>query len=186
MRIVLGITGASGVIYGVRVLETLHELGIETHLVLSRWAKVVIREETDLDPDVIEKLATVSYSNKDMGAAISSSSFGVDGMAVCPTTVKTLSEIARAGSESLIGRAADIQLRTRRRLVVAFREAPVSLPMLENCLSLARAGAVMLPLAPGFYHRPKSLQDMIDFGAGKVLDMLGVEHELYKRWKGMT
>ncbi len=185
MRVVLGITGASGVIYGARALEAMAERGVETHLVLSRWAKIVMKEETDVDPDALEKLATVSYSNQDMGAAISSSSFGVDAMAVCPTTVKTLSEIANAGSASLIGRAADIQLRTRRRLVIAFRESPISPPTLENCLSLSRAGAVILPLAPGFYHRPKSVQDLIDFGAGKVLDMLGIEHTLYDKWKGM-
>jgi 4-hydroxy-3-polyprenylbenzoate decarboxylase len=181
-RIIVGICGASGVRYGVELLRALGEAHVESHLVLSRWATEVMAEETELGPEQARALATAAYDNDDLAAPIASSSFSVDGMAVIPASVKTVAEIASAHSATLIARAADNMLKLRRRLVVGIRETPLSGPCLENLARLARYGAVVMPLSPGFYHRPESLQEIYDFITGKVLDALAIENHRYRRW----
>ncbi len=183
-RVLVGICGASGVRYGVETLRALAAAGLETHLILSEWAERVLREEGPAEPEQVRALASASYSNRDLAAPPSSSSFGARGMVVIPATVKTVSDLASARAGSLITRAADNLLRLRRPLVVAIRETPLSAPCLANLTELARAGAIVLPLAPGFYHRPQGLQDLFDFISGKVLDCLGVPHQLVPRWSG--
>lgn len=181
-RIIVGICGASGVTYGVELLRALREAEISSHLVLSRWAEQVIGEETELTMEAVRALATVVHENDDLAAPIASSSVEVDGMAVIPASVKTVAAMASAHTETLIARAADNMLKLRRRLVVGIRETPLSGPCLENLARLARYGAVVLPLSPGFYHRPAGLQDLYDFITGKVLDGLGIDNARYRRW----
>lgn len=181
-RVTVGICGASGVRYGVELLRALGELGIESHLVLSRWAEQVIAAETDLESQAVRALASVVHDNDEMAATIASSSFPVDGMAVIPASVKTVAEIASAHSATLIARAADNMLKLRRPLVVCIRDTPLSGPCLENLARLARYGAVVMPLSPGFYHRPSTLQELYDFITGKVLDGLGISNDRYRRW----
>jgi 4-hydroxy-3-polyprenylbenzoate decarboxylase len=182
-RVIVGICGASGVRYGIETLRALAEAGVETHLILSEWAERVMREEGAGDPAAVRSLAAAAYDNADLAAAPSSSSFLVDGMVVIPASVKTVAEIAAAHAGSLIARAADNALRLRRPLVLGVRETPLSAPCLENLARLAGWGAVVLPLSPGFYHRPESLQDLYDFMTGKVLDCLGIANRRYARWR---
>jgi 4-hydroxy-3-polyprenylbenzoate decarboxylase len=183
-RIVVGMCGASGVRYGVEILRALRSAGVETHLVLSQWAERLLVEEDAGEIDAVRALASHVYANDDFAAPPCSSSFLADGMVVIPATVKTVAEIANAGASTLIARAADNMLRLRRPLVVCVRETPLSAPCLENLTRLARYGAVVLPLSPGFYHRPKSLQDLFDFVTGRVLDCLGIAAEGFPRWQG--
>jgi 4-hydroxy-3-polyprenylbenzoate decarboxylase len=181
-RVIVGICGASGVRYGVELLRALGEVRVESHLVLSRWAREVMAEEIEVGPEEVRALATTVHDNDDLAAPIASSSFNVEGMAVIPASVKTVAEIATAHSATLIARAADNMLKLRRRLVVGIRETPLSGPCLENLARLARYGAVVMPLSPAFYHRPQTLQDMCDFITGKVLDALAIENDRYRRW----
>jgi len=181
-RVIVGICGASGAVYGVELLRALRDADIEAHLVLSRWAEQVIVEETDMEPAAVRGLAAVVHANDDLAAPIASSSFPVDGMAVVPASVKTAAALASAHTDTLIARAGDNMLKLRRPLVVGIRETPLSGPCLENLARLARYGAVILPLSPGFYHRPAGLQDLYDFITGKVLDGLGIENARYRRW----
>ena len=183
-RIVVAICGASGVRYGVEVLRALREAGMEVHLILSEWAERVMAEEEAAEPGDVRALAAAVYDNQDMAAAPCSSSFLADAMVIVPASVKTVAEIARAHSGSLIARAADNMLRMHRPLVVCVRETPLSAPSLENLARLATCGATVLPLSPGFYQRPKSLQDLYDFITGKVLDCLGIPNTAFKRWEG--
>lgn len=181
-RIVVGICGASGVRYGVDLLRALAAASVETHLVLSEWAEVVIQEETGLDAEEVRTLAAVVHDNKNLAASISSSSFLVEAMVVIPASVKTVSDIASGSAGSLIARAADNMLKTRRRLVVCPRETPLSLPALENLRMIALAGGIVAPLSPGFYHRPQSLDELYRFMVGKVLDLLGIDNQQFHRW----
>jgi flavin prenyltransferase len=183
-RIIVGICGASGVRYGVELLRALGAAGAETHLILSHWAERVLAEEQAGTPAEVRALASASYANDDLAAAPSSSSFLVDGVAIVPASVKTVAEIATAQSGSLITRAADNALRMRRRLVVGLRETPLSAPCLENLARLAGWGAVVLPLSPGFYHRPEAVQDLLDFMTDKTLDALGLPSPTARRWGG--
>jgi polyprenyl P-hydroxybenzoate/phenylacrylic acid decarboxylase-like protein len=183
-RIIVGISGASGVGYGIELLRALGEADIESHLVISRWATQVIAEETELNAHEVHQLAGAVHHNDNLAAPISSSSFQVDGMVVIPASVKTVAEIANAHSATLIARAADNMLKLRRRLVVCIRETPLSGPCLENLTRLAGYGAVVMPLSPGFYHHPATVQDLHDFITGKVLDALGIDNERYRRWAG--
>lgn len=183
MKIIVAICGASGIVYGIELLKALKEAGVETYLVLSEWAEKLVKEETSQTPDNVKKLATQSFDNKDMAAPISSSSFLVNGMVVIPATVKTVSEIANAHSGTLITRAADNMLKMRKRLVVCIRETPLSGPCLENLRKIAQYGGIVMPLSPGFYHKPEKIDDMVDFMTGKVLDALGVNNKKFKRWK---
>ncbi len=181
-RIVIGICGASGAQYGIELLRALQPLPIETHLVLSRWAEVVIGEECGIAAAEVRALADVVHDNGDLAASIASSSFLVEGMVVIPASVKTLAEIATGAAGSLIARAADNMLKTRRRLVVCVRETPLSLPCIENMRTVALAGGMIAPLSPGFYHHPESLADLHRFMVGKVLDLLAIDNQQFQRW----
>ncbi len=182
MRIIVAICGASGVNYGIQLLKALKEAKIETHLVLSDWAGKLIEEETGCKITEVKKLASKCYDYKAMAAAISSSSFLVDGMVVCPATVKTVSEIANASSDNLISRAADNMLKTRKKLIVCIRETPLSGPCLENLVKISHYGGIVMPLSPGFYHKPKSIKDLEAFITGKILDLLEIKNKSFKRW----
>jgi 4-hydroxy-3-polyprenylbenzoate decarboxylase len=183
MKVIVAMCGASGVQYGIEVLKALREAKIETYLVMSEWAERVIEEETDLKPEDVRKMASRAFSNTDMAAPISSSSFLVDGMVVIPASVKTVSEIANARSGSLITRAADNMLKMRKKLIVCVRETPLSGPCLENLARIAQYGGIVMPLSPGFYHKPKNISDAYNFITGKVLDCLGIENSKYNRWE---
>src|SRR5687767_3582079 len=184
MRIILGMTGATGAIYGVRILERLREAGAETHLVISRWGARTLLHETPHSREQVEALATVSYNAADMGAAISSGSFRTDGMIVAPCSAKTLAAIAHGFGENLIHRAADVILKERRRLVLVVRETPLSDIHLENMLKLSRMGAVMLPPMPAFYHHPRTVDDVVDHTVARMLDQFGIEMRGAPRWTG--
>ncbi|AKB27350.1 UbiX family decarboxylase associated with menaquinone via futalosine [Methanosarcina siciliae C2J] len=183
MEIIVGISGASGVQYGIRLLEVMEEKGIETHLVLTEAAKQIIEIETDYLPLEVEKLATWNYSQKDFSAPIASGSYKTTGMVIAPCSMKTLGAVANGISDTLLTRAADVCLKEERKLVLMTRETPLNLIHLENMLKAKRAGASILPACPGFYSRPKTLEDLIDTMAGRALDLLGVENEIYRRWE---
>lgn len=185
MRIVVGISGASGAIYGVRTLEVLRRLGVESHLVLSDTAGQTIEYETDYRLDDVLPMATKVYSIKDMAAAISSGSFKTDGMVVAPCSIKTLSGIANSYNENLLTRAADVSLKERRKLVLVVRETPLHLGHLRLMTSVTEMGAVLLPPVPSFYHKPKTLDDIVNQTIGKVLDQFGLDASLFKRWTGI-
>jgi 4-hydroxy-3-polyprenylbenzoate decarboxylase len=185
MRLVVGISGSTGAIYGVRLVQVLASLGVETHLIVSRWAERTIETETPYTVQQVRSWAAVSYDVADMGAAVSSGSFLTAGMCIVPCSMKTLAAIAHGYSEDLIHRAADVTLKERRKLVVVPRETPLSVIHLENMLTLARAGAVVCPPMPSFYHRPRTVEDIVDHLVGRVLDQFGIEHRLSRRWAGM-
>jgi len=184
VRLIVGMTGATGAIYGVRLLERLREAGAETHLVISRWGGRTLLHETTYTREQVEALATASYASNDLGASISSGSFPTDGMIVAPCSVKTLAAIAHGYGDSLIHRAADVVLKERRTLVLSVREAPLSAIHLENMLALARMGAVILPPMPAFYHNPTSLDEVVDHTVARMLDQFGLEVPGTPRWSG--
>ncbi len=182
MRLVVGVTGASGAIYGIRMLEVCRDLGVETHLIMSDWARYTIQVETDYRVEEVEQLASFTYRPGDLAAGLSSGSFRHQGMVVIPCSMKSLAAIAHGFGSTLLHRAADVTLKERRPLVVVPRESPFSIIHLENMLVLARAGAVILPPAPAFYHRPATVRDLVDATVARVLDHFGVEHALVHRW----
>lgn len=186
MRLVIGISGASGAVYGIRALEILKELEVETHLVLTAAACETIRLETNKKVADVEKLATKTYRIGDISATLSSGSFHTDGMAVIPCSMKTLGGIASGYSDNLLLRAAEVTLKEKRPLVLVVRETPLTLIHMENMATVARAGAVVLPAMPAFYHRPKTIDDLVNHLVGKVLDVMGVKHDMYPRWKGVS
>ncbi len=183
MEIIVGISGASGVQYGIRLLEVLANKGIKTHLVLTEAAKQIIEIETDFLPVEVEKLATWNYSQKNFSAPIASGSYKTSGMIIAPCSMKTLGAVANGISDSLITRAADVCLKEERKLILMTRETPLNLIHLENMLKARKAGASILPACPGFYSRPKTLDDIIDTMAGRALDLLGIENDIYQRWR---
>jgi len=183
-RLIVGISGASGVIYGVRLLEALRLTGIETHLVMSKAAELAFAYETDLKPAQVRKLAHTSYAVGDVGAAISSGSFKTMGMIVLPCSIKTMSEIATGVTGTLLSRAADVVLKERRRLVIALRETPLHAGHLRNLATLSDLGAVIAPLVPAFYPRPKSVDEIVDHSVGRLLDLFEIETGLVARWQG--
>ena len=186
MKIIVGITGASGVIYGIRLLQVLSEAkDIETHLIISEHAEVNIKHETDWSVSDVKALANFNYDIGDVGACLSSGSFKRDGMIVAPCSIKTLSALAHSYTENLLIRAADITLKERRKLVLLVRETPLHLGHLKNMERLAEIGAIIMPPIPAFYHKPSTIQDIIDQTIGKVLDILDIEHHLFSRWTGM-
>jgi len=185
-RIVVGISGASGVIYGVRMLEVLRELGVESHLILSESGRRNIRIETPYRPEEVEALSARAYDNQDLGAALASGSFLTQGMVVIPCTIKTLSGIANAYADNLLIRAADVTLKEGRKLVLVVRETPLHKGHLRLMSQAADSGALILPPVPSFYHFPKTIQDIIDQTIGKILDCLEIEHALFRRWEGHT
>src|SRR5215207_2227829 len=184
MRLIVALSGATGSIYGVRLLECLREAGVETHLVISRWGLRTLVHETSYSKERVEALATVAYAPGDMGAAISSGSFRTDGMVVAPCSAKTLAAIAHGVGDHLIHRAADVMLKERRKLVLAVREAPLSDIHLENMLKLARMGAVVLPPMPAFYNHPQTIDDIVEHTVARILDQFGVELPEASRWSG--
>ncbi|MEO9366176.1 MULTISPECIES: UbiX family flavin prenyltransferase [Candidatus Nitrosocaldus] len=184
MRILTCMSGGSGAIYGIRLLETLKALNVETHLIISRWAEECIRLETDLSVEKVKALADYTYSNEDLAARPSSGSFKLDGTVIIPCSMKTLASIALGLDDTLITRAAMVAMKESRRLVLVPRETPLTAVHIEHMLKLARLGVIILPAMPGFYHRPKSIDDLINHIVGKVLDQFGIEHNLFKRWEG--
>jgi 4-hydroxy-3-polyprenylbenzoate decarboxylase len=182
LRLVVGISGASGVIYGLRTLEILHSMKIETHVVLSQWGEKNIEIETDKTIEYVRSLATALYGNDCLAAPISSGSFLHNGMIIVPCSMKTLASIANGYDETLISRAAGVTLKESRLLVVVPRETPLSRIHLQNMLKLAEAGAVILPAMPGFYHKPTSLQDMVDHLVSKIIDQFNIRNNLSRRW----
>lgn len=180
-RLIVAITGASGSIYGVRLLEKLQGTDIETHLVMSRWGARTLVHETTYTPEQVQALATVTHPLTDQGASISSGSFLTMGMVVAPCSVRTLAAIAHGIGDNLIHRAADVVLKERRKLVLAVRESPLSEIHLENMLKLSRMGAVISPPLPAFYARPKSIDEMVDYSVIRILDQLGI-HLDGERW----
>ena len=181
-RLVVGITGASGVVYGVRMLEALLGLPIESHLVMSRSAEMTIAYETDLKAADVKAMADVVYPIGDIGAAISSGSFRTMGMVIAPCTVRTLSEIASGVTSTLLTRAADVTLKERRRLVLMLRETPLHAGHIRSMLQVTEMGAIVAPPVPAFYTRPASLGDVVDQSVGRVLDLFGIDSGLPKRW----
>lgn len=181
-RIIVGITGASGVIYGVRLLELLRDTGYETHLIVSEAGKLNIGIETGYKVDDVLAMADVSYGNGDIAAPVASGSFLTAGMIVAPCTIKTLSGIVNLYSENLMVRAADVCLKENRKLALVVRETPLHKGHLRLMAQAADMGAYILPPAPSFYHHPKTVQDIIDQTVGKIFDCMGIEHNLFQRW----
>lgn len=184
MRIVVGISGASGAIYGIRILEVLQRLDVETHLVMSDSAKRTIVYETDYSINDVKGLACTMHDINDVGAAISSGSFRHDGMVIAPCSIKTLSALAHSFNTNLLIRAADVTLKERRKLVLMLRETPLHLGHLRLMTQVTEIGAVLVPPLPAFYHRPKTLDDIIDQSVTKALDQFGLDVDLFKRWTG--
>ena len=184
MKLIVGMTGATGVIYGVRLLQRLREAGVETHLVISKWGARTLLHETPYTREQVEALATEVYAPNDMGAAIASGSFQAAGMIIAPCSVKTLGAIAHGYGDSLVHRAADVTLKEKRKLLVSVREAPLSEIHLENMLKLARMGAVILPPMPAFYMNPQTLDEVIDHTVLRILDQFGIEVPGAPRWTG--
>ena len=184
LRIVVGISGSSGPIYGVRTLEALAAAGVETHLVISPAAQRTIILETHRTVEAVRALAHTVYDPLDMAAAISSGSFRTDGMVVAPCSMKSLAAIAYSFSGDLLARAADVTLKERRKLVLVPRETPLHLGHLRNMVRAAEIGAVILPPVPAFYHAPKTIDDLVDHTVGKILDQFGIDHTLFRLWDG--
>jgi 4-hydroxy-3-polyprenylbenzoate decarboxylase len=183
-RIIVALTGATGAIYGVRVLEHLREAGADTHLVISRWGARTLLHETPWSREQVEALAAEVHAPGDLGAAIASGSFRTDGMIIAPCSAKTLAAIAHGYGDNLVHRAADVVLKERRRLVLAVREAPLSEIHLENMLKLARMGAVILPPVPAFYNHPETIDDIVEHTVARILDQFGLELPHASRWSG--
>jgi len=181
-RIIVGISGASGVIYGVRMLDVLRELGIESHLVMSKSAKVTLAHETNLKVSDVADKADFVYSIEDIGAAISSGSFITAGMVVAPCSIRTLSEIASGVTSTLLSRAADVVLKERRRLVLMVRETPFHLGHIRSMAAATEAGAIIAPPVLAFYAKPTSIEAIVDHSVGRVLDLFDIENRLVKRW----
>lgn len=181
-RLVVGITGATGIVYAVRALEVLRALGVETHLVVSRAAELTRAYETDLSKEDLAALADYVYNVSDVGAPISSGSFLTLGMLIAPASMRTVGEIATGVTSSLLTRAADVMLKERRRLVLMVREAPLNLIHLRNMATITEAGGVIFPPVPSFYSRPTTLEQIIDQSVGRVLDQFGIHTDMFPRW----
>jgi flavin prenyltransferase len=181
-RIVVGITGASGAVYGLTALRALRAAGVETHLVVSRSAQITMAHETEIRPSNLASLADVLYRVDDIGAAISSGSFRTEGMIIAPCSVRSLSEIATGVTSSLLTRAADVVLKERRKLILLVRETPFHLGHLRSMTQVTEMGAIVMPPVPAFYARPATLQDVVDHSVGRALDLLGLDTNLVSRW----
>lgn len=182
-KIVIGFSGASGIIYGIRLLEVLHSINIQTFLIVSEWAKKNIEIETDKTLEYVKSLSSINYDNFKLDASVSSGSFLHDGMVIVPCSMKSLSSIANGYDDTLISRAASVTLKESRKLILVPRETPLSRIHLENMLKLQDAGAIILPAMPGFYHKPSTINEIVDHLVGKILDQLGIKHDLFTRWK---
>lgn len=182
LRLVIGISGASGVIYGIRLLELLRSTAVESHLVISKAAEMTIGYETDRKASEVKKLADVCYPIGDVGASISSGSFRTEGMIIAPCSVRTMSEIASGVTSTLLTRAADVVLKERRRLVLLFRETPLHAGHLRTMLRVTEMGAVVMPPVPAFYARPANIDEMIQQTLGRALDLFGIDAGVVQRW----
>lgn len=182
-RLIVGLSGASGIIYGVRLLQVLRKTGLEIHLVMSKSAEVTLAHETDYKVAQVRALADVVHPNTDLGAAISSGSFKTRGMIIAPCSIRTASEIAGGVTSTLMSRAADVVLKERRRLVVMVRESPLHTGHLRTLTQLSECGAIVAPPLPAFYARPETIDELIDHTVGRVLDLFEIETDLVKRWR---
>ncbi len=182
LKICVAITGASGVAYGIRLLEILKELSVKTFFIASEAGRKVIDVETDMKVEDVAKLADQSFESNDIAAGLASGSFPINGMVICPCSMKTIASISHGYASDLITRAADCMLKEKKKLILVPRETPLNLIHLQNLLNVKKAGAIVLPAMPAFYHDPKTLQDLIDFIVGKILDQLDIPHNLFKRW----
>ena len=185
MRIIVGITGATGTIFGVRALQVLKDSGVETHLVISKWGMRTLLHETAYTADYVKSLAACTYGDSDQGAAISSGSFVTDGMMVAPCSMRTLAAIAQGQGDNLIHRAADVILKERRKLLLMVREAPLNDIHLENMLKLSRMGVVIIPPVPAFYNHPQSVDDVVSHIVMRALDQFGLHTDVMTRWDGV-
>lgn len=183
-RLIVGITGASGTVYGVRLLQMLRESGVETHLVLSQWAARTLAHETAYSVQEVHALATERYAIGDVGSALASGSFVTMGMAIVPCSMRTLAAIAHGFGDNLIHRAADVVLKERRKLVLAVREAPLSEIHLQNMLKLARMGVTICPPTPAFYNHPRTIDDIVTYSVTRILDQFGIHVASPARWSG--
>jgi len=181
-RILVGISGASGSIYGIRLLEVLYAAGIETHLIISDGAKPILIRETGKSAESLVSLASAVYDNSDMHAGPASGSFQLDGMCIVPCSMKTLAAVAQGYGDTLMSRAATCILKENKRLILTIRETPLDLAGIRNMVSAKESGAVILPAMPGFYHQPRTIEDLVDFVVGKILDQFDIPHSLFKRW----
>jgi flavin prenyltransferase len=184
--LVVGISGASGSILGLRLLEILREAGVPAHLVISRSAAQTLKEETDLSLEAVRSLADVTYSNSDIGAAISSGSFKTRGMIIIPCSIRTLSDIAYGRTDTLLSRAGDVTLKERRRLVLVVRETPLHTGHLRSMIAASESGAIIMPPVPGYYHRPKTIDDIVNQTVGRALDLFDIDAGVVKRWRAET
>jgi len=185
-RIVVGITGATGAVYGVRLLARLKAVpGVETHLVVSDAASLTLHQEVGMQRRDVEALADVVHKNREIGASIASGSFQTDGMVIAPCSMKTLAAVAHGLADNLVARAADVILKERRRLVLMVRETPLNLAHLRNMTAVTEMGGIIFPPLPSFYHRPASIDEMVDHTLDRVLDLIGVENSAAPRWSGM-
>jgi 4-hydroxy-3-polyprenylbenzoate decarboxylase len=184
--LIVGISGASGAIYGVRLLEAVRAKNIPAHLIVSKSAALTLKEEVDLSIDQVRALAETTYQNTDIGAAISSGSFKTRGMVIVPCSIRTLSDIAYGTTDSLLSRAADVTLKERRRLVLVVREAPLHAGHLRSMLAATENGAIIVPPVPAFYHQPKTVDDIINQTVGRCLDLFDIDAGLVKRWRSET
>ena len=183
MNILLSIGGASGTIYGVRLLEEMVKSGLDVYLIVSNSAKKILEYETEYKYEELVNKVNICYNNDDLFAAPASGSFHLDGMVIAPCSMKTLSAIANGYSDTLTSRVASCCLKEGKKLVLAIRETPLDLPGVKNMLFAKESGAVILPAMPGFYYRPKTIEDIVDFIVGKILDQFNVKNSLFKRWK---
>ena len=183
-RLIVGITGASGAVFGVRLLEALKEMDVESHLVISKWGRQTIEHETERSYDEVCALATAHYPEGDMGAAVSSGSFLTEGMVVAPCSMRSLAAIAYGSADTLIHRTADVVLKERRRLVLVVRETPLNDIHLENMLKLSRMGATILPPVPAFYNRPQTIDEIVDHLVARILDQFSLSAGFARRWEG--
>jgi 4-hydroxy-3-polyprenylbenzoate decarboxylase len=185
-RLIVAITGATGAVYGLRLLQVLQAMpAVETHLIVSDAAVLTLHQETGLQRKEVEALADVVHRQRDVGASIASGSFQTDGMVVAPCSMKTLAAVAHGLSDNLIARAADVVLKERRRLVLMVRETPFNLAHLRNMTAVTEMGGVIFPPLPSFYHKPESIADMVDHTVARVIDLFGIEHALAPRWGGL-
>lgn len=182
MKLIIGITGSTGIIYGVRLLEILKEKNIQTHLIISEWAKKCLTMETAFTVEHVKSFATTVSDETNMASSVSSGTHKINGMIVIPCSMKTLSSIANGYDETLVARAAGVTMKESRKLVLVPRETPLTAINLENMLKLARLGVVILPPMPGFYTKPKTIEEIVDHTVGKCLDQFDIDHKLYKRW----
>ena len=182
MKLIIGITGSTGVIYGIRMLEVLKKLNVETHLVMSEWAEKCIGMETEYTSEYVKSLAVTTSDEKNMASSVSSGTHKIDGMIIAPCSMKTLSAVANGYDDTLVARAAGVTIKESRKLILMVRETPLSAIHLENMLKLSRIGVVILPPVTEFYTKPKTIDDIVNHGVGKCLDQFDLEHDLYPRW----